>query len=89
MTKKQIHQEINRRFYEHVNEKYPQLDIDDSEGYGRIYLVFKDKKLNGYDSIEYHQSRHDINYAFCEDKTIQIANELELFLNELLKQYNI
>ena len=47
MTKKQMHKEIRQRFYEVVNEKFPQYDID-SDGFGRVQLV------DGNDIIEYH-----------------------------------
>ena len=57
MTQKEYHKQVNSRFYAYVEANFPQYEIDHSEGYGRIYLIPK----HGYgDSIEYHQSRHDL-----------------------------
>ena len=57
MTQKEYHRQVNARFYAYVEENFPQYEIDHSEGYGRIYLIPK----HGYgDSIEYHQSRHNL-----------------------------
>lgn len=57
MTQKEFHRQVNARFYAYVEENFPQYEIDHSEGFGRIYLIPK----HGYgDSIEYHQSRHDL-----------------------------
>ena len=57
MTQKEYHRQINSRFYAYVEENFPQYEIDHSEGYGRVYLTPK----YGYgDSIEYHQSNHDL-----------------------------
>ena len=49
MTKKEIHKEIRKQFYEVINEKFPQYDID-SDGFGRVQLV------DGRNAIEYHMS---------------------------------
>jgi hypothetical protein len=86
MTKKEIHKEINSRFYSYVNGNFPQYQIDNSEGYGRVYLVAN----NSDDSIEYHQSRHDLcqmNWASAESK--KDVEIMEVFLNDLLKQYSL
>ena len=57
MTQKEFHRQVNARFYAYVEENFPQYEIDHSEGFGRIYLIPK----HGYgDSIEYHQSRHEL-----------------------------
>ncbi len=57
MTQKEYHKQVNARFYAYVEENFPQYEIDHSEGFGRIYLIPK----HGYgDSIEYHQSRHEL-----------------------------
>ena len=57
MTQKEYHKQVNSRFYAYVEANFPQYEIDHSEGYGRIYLIPK----HGYgDSIEYHQSRHEL-----------------------------
>ena len=83
MTKKQIHKEIRKQFYEVINEKFPQYDID-SDGFGRVQLV------DGRNAIEYHMSRHTLcgysdNSKQCHDDEL----EMEELLNEIVKQYNI
>jgi len=40
MTQKEYHRQINSRFYAYVEENFPQYEIDDSEGYGRILISF-------------------------------------------------
>lgn len=86
MTKKEIHKEINRRFYQYVNENFPEYTIDNSEGYGYIHLIPKRRD----DSIEYHQSRHDLcQYNWASDKSKQDTLKMKLFLNELLTQYSL
>ena len=57
MTQKEYHRQVNARFYAYVEENFPQYKIDHSEGYGKVYLIPK----YGYgDSIEYHQSHHEL-----------------------------
>jgi len=82
-TKKQIHKEIRKQFYEVINEKFPQYDID-NDGFGRVQLV------DGRNVIEYHMSRHTLcgysdNSKQCHDDEL----EMEELLNEIVKQYNI
>ena len=62
MTKKEIHQSINKNFYKLIEDYYPQYMIDDSEGFGRVSLIHQDNGINGNwdEVIEYHQSRHDL-----------------------------
>jgi len=81
-----MHKEINSKFYSYVNENFPQYQIDSSEGYGRIYLV-PDKND---DSIEYHQSRHDLcQLNWASDESKKDVETMEVFLNDLLKQYSL
>ena len=88
MTKKEMHKEINRRFYDYLNENFAEYTIDSGEGYGRIYLIPKSGNINN--AIEYHQSRHDICCVnWSEDKTKKDVETMELFLNDILKQYSI
>lgn len=84
MTKKEIHQSINKAFYEWVTKTYPEYELDDCEGYGRIYLNDK----NGH-QIEYHQSRHDF-CSYDEDKTTMIKiGVMETKIHELKQQYGL
>ena len=83
MTKKEIHREIRSRFYEVVNEKFPQYEID-SDGFGRVQLV------DGHNVIEYHMSRHTLcgysdNCVQCQDDEVK----MEVLLNEIVGQYNV
>ena len=69
MTQKEYHKQVNSRFYAYVEANFPQYEIDHSEGYGRIYLIPK----HGYgDSIEYHQSRHDL---YCMNNASESTKE--------------
>lgn len=86
MTKTQKHKEINSRFYQYVNEHFPNYQIDHSEGYGRVYLIPKSKD----DAIEYHQSRHDLcQFSWASEKSKVDMKHMEVFLNELLKEYSL
>ena len=92
MTKKEMHKEINRRFYDYLNENFTEYTIDSSEGfcffYGRIYLIPKSGNINN--AIEYHQSSHDLCCVnWSEEKTKKDVETMELFLNDILKQYSI
>ena len=83
MTKKEMHKEIRQRFYEVINEKFPQYDID-SDGFGRVQLV------DGRNVIEYHMSRHTLcgysdNSKQCHDDELK----MEELLNEIVGQYNV
>ncbi len=84
MTKKEINQEIRRRFYEMVEEKFPQYEIDDSEGYGRVYLV------DGRNAIEYHMSRHTLcGYDSNSEQSKKDEDEMAILLERLVFDYNI
>ena len=61
MNKTETKRQINKRFYQYVEDNFPEYDIDAGEGYGRIYLIPKDNNVDkSCDSIEYHQSRHEL-----------------------------
>lgn len=86
MTKKEMHREITTKFFMFIEKKFPQYDIDDSEGFGRVYLSHE----NGSDSIEYHLSRHEVvgfndNSAQSKDD----ENIMSTFLEELVAHYNL
>ena len=86
MTKKEIHKEINRRFYQYINENFSEYTIDANEGYGYIYLIPEHRD----DCIEYHQSRHNLcQLNWASDKSKQDMFKMEMFLNELLTQYSL
>lgn len=59
MNKTEVKRQINKRFYQYINDNFPEYDIDPSEGYGRVYLVPMEGN-KGDDSIEYHQSNHEV-----------------------------
>jgi hypothetical protein len=82
MTKREQHQHINKLFYNYVEQNFPEYTISFDEGGGRVYLIPKSNKAN--DSIEYHQSRHDVccaNWASNKTKTDTIA--MEKYLNKI------
>jgi hypothetical protein len=82
MTKREQHQHINKLFYNYVEQNFPEYTISFDEGGGRVYLIPKSNKAN--DSIEYHQSRHDVccvNWASSKTKTDTIA--MEKYLNKI------
>ena len=82
MTKREQHQHINKLFYNYVEQNFPEYTISFDEGGGRVYLIPKSNKAN--DSIEYHQSRHDVccaNWASSKTKTDIIA--MEKYLNKI------
>jgi len=82
MTKREQHQHINKLFYNYVKQNFPEYTISFDEGGGRVYLIPKSNKAN--DSIEYHQSRHDVccaNWASSKTKTDIIT--MEKYLNKI------
>ena len=82
MTKREQHQHINKLFYTYVEQNFPEYTISFDEGYGRVYFIPKSNQAN--DSIEYHQSRHDVccaNWASSKTKTDTIT--MEKYLNKI------
>ena len=70
MLKKEYHKQINKKFYEFIENVFPQYEIDHSEGGGRVYLMPKDQ-ISASNSIMYHQSEHYVeifNYASDQAK---------------------
>jgi|15BtaG_2_1085339.scaffolds.fasta_scaffold08239_2 hypothetical protein len=82
MTKREYHNEINRRFYDFINHNYKDYEINDEMG-GRILLVDKDDNI-----IEYHQSQHTVEtygwHAEDEDKVKDHADDMRNFLNTFI-----
>jgi hypothetical protein len=92
MTKRQMHQEINKKFYEFVEANYPHYTIDDNEGGGRIYLISErdDDDFRKYDSIEYHQSRHTVcGYNDNSERGLDDEYEMREFLEKLVPNYDL
>lgn len=84
MTKKQLHQFINKSFYEMINKSYPEYDIDFSEPGGLVTLIPKQGAC-GANLIQYHQSQHYvIAYSFCFDKTKQDEQNMSQWLEEFM-----
>ena len=82
MTKKEMHQEINKRFFKFVESHYPEYDICDYGDGGRVILDYYTGSDN---TIEYHLSRHTLDcYNFACEKTKEDMKEMEAFL-ELLE----
>jgi len=88
MTQKEYHRQINSRFYAYIEENFPQYEIDSSEGFGRIYLIYKGimgsnlPAVEYKNSIEYHQSRHDLCCLSYADEFIKRDMEkMENYLN--------
>jgi len=78
MTKKEYHKQINARFYAYIENNFPEYTIDSNEGYGRIYLISEDID----NTIEYHQSRHDVHcWNFSSDKIKSDTKKMEDYIN--------
>ena len=74
--------------YEYMNKHYPEFDIDFNEDGGRVIFVDTTSSKPWDDSIEYHQSRHDLcTLNGASDKVKAIEQELESWINALIKQY--
>lgn len=89
MLKKEYHKQINKKFYEFIENEFPQYEIDHSEGGGRVYLIPK-YQISTSNSIMYHQSEHYVeifNYASdhakqdCLRMQDYIVNNIVPFVN--------
>lgn len=86
MNKTQTKKAINKAVYAYINEKYPDWDIDHSEGYGRVYFV---NSKNNNDLIEYSQSEHSFClYNWADNSIKEIVKDLENFVREV-KSLNV
>jgi hypothetical protein len=94
MNKTEIKRQINSRFYQYVNDNFPEYEIDAGEGYGRVYLVPKEGDSRNDNSIEYHQSRYDLVCLNCASKKTHedvakmqsyVSNNIIPFINLCLK----
>ncbi len=80
MTQKEYHQQINNRFYSFVESNFPEYQMNYEMG-GRIYLIPEGQK----DSIEYHQSRHELvclNWA--NEKIKNDLEQMERYINMVI-----
>jgi hypothetical protein len=89
MTKREMHSEINKLFYEFVDKNFPNYVIDDSEGYGRVCLT--NTESDGIDdSIEYHMSRHDLcSFNWASNQCKEDEAVMEEFLAKLVANYDL
>lgn len=88
MTRKQFHTAINKDVYEYMNQHHPDFIIGDSEEGGRIYFRDSTSSSQLKDSIEYHQSRHELcTLNWASDKVKAVEQELKSWINALIKQY--
>jgi hypothetical protein len=82
MTKTEIKRQINKRFYQYIENNFPEYDIDTGEGYGRIYLVPKEGDDRGNNSIEYHQSRHElVCFNYASKKTHEDVAKMQSYIS--------
>ena len=84
MNKTETKRQINKRFYQYIEDNFPEYDIDAGEGYGRIYLVPKEGDDRGNNSIEYHQSNHDvICFNNASKKTHEDVAKIQSYIDKL------
>lgn len=97
MTKREKHRSINREFFEKYDNEF---HIDDYGDGGRVTLSIIDQDLEeeftmdgSYPSdhyIEYHKSRHSvICYNRANDHIWDKVDEMEVFLEQLIKKYEL
>jgi hypothetical protein len=88
MTKAQLQKAMNKDVYTYVENNFPEFVIDHSEGYGRVYFIDSTSSNPANDSIQYHQSDHTLcTLNWASDKVKAVEQELESWINALLKQY--
>jgi len=88
MTKTQLQKAMNKDVYTYVENNFPEFVIDHSEGYGRVYFIDSTSPNPANDSIQYHQSDHTLcTLNWASDKVKAVEQELESWINALLKQY--
>lgn len=56
-TKTQINKIKNKKFFEYLESNFPEYEINDEEGGGRVILSFNNKSD---DAIEYHRGRFEV-----------------------------
>lgn len=88
MTKTQLKKAINKDVYEYVERHFPEFDIDNGEGNGRVYFIDTTSPNPSDDSIEYHQSEHTLcTLNWASERVKDVERELESWINALIKQY--
>ena len=87
MTKKEKHQLINTAFCDKYENDF---DIEDEMG-GRLVLTPFEFEGNQVDNtIDYHMSRHTVDvYNWSTPEIKAIAEEMEVFLESLMKKYDL
>ena len=88
MTKTQFRKFINKSVFEHVSKNYPDFEIDDNEGGGRVYFIDTTSDRPGDDSIMYERSTHTMCTLNWSNERIKgIERELETWINNLIQQH--
>lgn len=86
MTKKEIKKQINKEFYNFVNENFPEYYISDDGNGAFVSLIDKSSPNPGDDSIDYHRSEHYLATSnWCVKKTEMDCNIMENYLKQLVK----
>jgi hypothetical protein len=82
MNKTEIKRQINSRFYQYVTENFPQYELDFDQGGGRVYLVHTSGTNLSDNSIEYHQSYHDlVCFNWASEETKKDVSVMQTFIN--------
>jgi hypothetical protein len=88
MTKTEKRNAITSALCKHITKHYPDLEIEESEG-GRLN-IYDTNDPNLDNGIEYSRSSFTFaTYNWASDNTKQIEQELEAYVNSLLKHYEI
>lgn len=84
MTKEEIHQNINKTFFKHVEELYPDYFLE--KGKDKSHLVFPDGSMDN--SIEYDMEKHTVSAReWCTEQTQMDLECLEEFLKKEVEKY--
>jgi hypothetical protein len=82
MNKTQKKKEINSKFYTYIETNFPQYELDFDQGGGRVYLIHTNSTSLSDDSIEYHQSYHDlVCFNWASESTKQDVSTMQTFIN--------
>ena len=86
MTKQEKYQEINRMFYTFCEERG--FSVSD-EGFGD-WVVTKNGSTHHSESFRVSRNTYHIPVQFTEDdKTLEFAKKLEVFLQDLQRMFEI
>jgi hypothetical protein len=82
MNKTQQKKEINSKFYTYVETHFPQYELDFDQGGGRVYLVHTSGTSSSDNSIEYHQSYHDlVCFNWASEETKKDVSVMQTYIN--------